>query len=278
MGNLQPVVAHMLEQLQSESTKKYQEYLLGGLEPRQRENIARLILTDEKVFNELLAAEESLIEGYLNDTLPTYVHSRLAKLLVSSRVWRQKIKLARALKTVAGRKAKADPMQARNDLFEGAVVHLENLARQFLRRQRPGTFEPSDLVNETYIRLRSRSANVDEMSKQAFFALAAQTMRRVLIDHARAASRARTETQVPLQVDLPKSEHDVESLLDLDIALTELTTKDARQGRLVELICFGGLTVDQAAESLGVSVRTARRLWDTARAWLFLRIRRRPVG
>jgi RNA polymerase sigma-70 factor, ECF subfamily len=279
MGNLQPVVARMLEQLQGESTKRYQDYLLGGLEANQRKKIARLILTNENVFNELLAAEESLVEGYLDDTLPTDVHSRLVKLVASSRVWRQKIKLARALKTVAGLRTKADPTQVRNDLFESARVDLERLAIRYLRRERPGTFEPSDLVNEAYIKLQSRSANVDLLSRQHFLALAASEMRRLLIGYARKARsrRRENETDIPLQVDLP-AEHSTETLLDLDMALTELATKDARQGRLVELIFFGGLSKEEAAKSLGISARTAQRVWSVARAWLHGRLQGRLSG
>jgi RNA polymerase sigma factor (TIGR02999 family) len=274
MGNLQPIIARMMEQLQGESNKRYQEYLLGGLGAGQRGKIARQILTNEKVFNELIAAEESLVECYLDDTLPTDVHARLVKLLASSKVWRQKIKLARTLKNVARRKTKADPTLTRNAWFESAMTELEHLAVRYLRRERPGTFEPSDLVNEAYIKLRS--ASVEQVSKQHFVALAAQTMRRILIDYARAKAASRSLLQVD---DLLSSEHSTDRLLDLEFALMELTAKNPRQGRLVELIFFAGLAIGEAAESLGISARTAQRDWSVARAWLNERLQgRRSVS
>lgn len=273
--NLRPIVASMLEQLQDESSKRYQEYLLGGLDARQRKSITQQILTNEDVFNDLRAAEEDLIDGYCNDTLPAPMRERLATILASSKVWQRKISLARALRTIARRKVKPDPTKARNELFENAMAELEQLATKHLTRERPGTFEPSDLVNEAYLRIRSQPAGNDLVQKEYFMALASRTMRRVLIDYARAKSSAKRAGNMKAlgNLDFPAEERDADSLLDLDFALMELATKDARQSRLVELIFFGGLSLETAAESLGISTRTAKRDWAAARAWLHGRMR-----
>jgi RNA polymerase sigma-70 factor, ECF subfamily len=273
--NFRPIIASMLEQLKDESFKRYQEYLLGGLDARQRKGIAQQILTNEHVFNDLRAAEEALIDGYCDDTLPAPTRERLATILASSKVWQRKIGLARALRTIARRNAKPDPTKSRNELFENAMAELEQLATKYLTRQRPGTFEPSDLVNEAYLRIRSQPASHDLVRKEHFMALASQTMRRVLVDYARAASSAKRAGNMKAlgNLDFPAEEHDADSLLDLDFALLELATKDARQSRLVELIFFGGLSLETAAESLGISTRTAKRDWATARAWLQGRMR-----
>jgi RNA polymerase sigma factor (TIGR02999 family) len=166
--------------------------------------------------------------------------------------------------------------QARDELF--AVVHpeLRRIAVQLLRRERPDhTLEPNAVVSELYLRLTGGQP-VPYQDRAHFFAIAAQTMRRVLIDHARArvaGKRGGEQRRVPLSdVDgwsqLPSSEQ----LLDLDAQLSALATADPRAARVVELRFFGGLREEDVAEVLQVSAITVKRDWKAARAWLAARL------
>jgi RNA polymerase sigma factor (TIGR02999 family) len=108
-----------------------------------------------------------------------------------------------------------------------------------------------------------------------FFAVAATMMRRVLIDHARAraaAKRPRPELQIALTPAIAAAAPEALDILGLDRALDELASVDARQARLVELRYFGGLTSEEAAAALGVSLTTAKREWNMAKAWLYRRL------
>ena len=149
---------------------------------------------------------------------------------------------------------------------------LRALAADFLRRERPDhTLQATALVHEAWMRLSvqddSRWGN-----RAQFFALAAQAMRRVLVDHARrrrADKRGGDARRVTLATDLTPPLDSAElDLLVLDDALDRLATMDARQARVVELRFFAGLTVDDVAEVLGVSPRTVAGEWRLARAWL----------
>jgi RNA polymerase sigma factor (TIGR02999 family) len=150
---------------------------------------------------------------------------------------------------------------------------LRKLAAQKLAQEKPGqTLEATALVHEAYLRLVGNGADVHWNSRGHFFAAAAEAMRRILIDQARRKRRLKHGDglhQVPLEdlklaVALP-----VDDLLALDEAITALAAQDANVGRLVELHCFAGLSVEQAAEVLGLPARTAYRDWAFARAWLF---------
>ena len=153
---------------------------------------------------------------------------------------------------------------------------LRALAADFLRRERSDhTLQPTALVHEAWMRLSVQ----DESrwgSRAHFFALAAQAMRRVLIDHARrkrADKRGGGARRITLARDVtpPGDSSDVD-LLALDDALDRLAELDARQARVVELRYFAGLTVDEVAEALGVSPRTVAGEWRLARAWLSQRL------
>jgi RNA polymerase sigma factor (TIGR02999 family) len=157
---------------------------------------------------------------------------------------------------------------------------LRLVAKAHLGRERPDhTFAPTDLVHETYLKLVDQR-QADWKNRAHFFAVAARLMRRVLVDHARArlaqkrgggAARVAFDETIPLGTDAS----DV-MLLALDDALTELGTRDVRQARTVELRYFAGLTVDEAAEALGVSGMTVKRDWTIAKAWLKLRLEGSP--
>lgn len=149
---------------------------------------------------------------------------------------------------------------------------LHRLAEHYMRNERVGhTLQPTALINEAYLRLAS-AEKANWQHRAHFVAVAAGTMRRVLIDHARkqkAAKRGGKQAALPLE-DSPEflSEERSEELIALDEALTRLQELDSRQSQVVELRFFGGLTVEEAAEVLGISPKTVKRDWAVARAWL----------
>lgn len=152
---------------------------------------------------------------------------------------------------------------------------LRLLAQRHLRRERGDhTLRPTALVHEAFLKMVDQREGALRNRNQ-FFALAAQAMRRVLVDHARAhvaAKRAGGWERVTLAEDAaaePPRELDV---IALDRALEELRAIDPEKMRLVELRFFGGLSVDEAAEVLGMSAATAARQWRLVRAWLFRRL------
>jgi len=153
--------------------------------------------------------------------------------------------------------------------------HLRALARRQLRRERAGhTLQPTALVNELYLRLvDQRRATWDNRAQ--FFAVAAQMMRRILVDHARAQVAAKRGGSSPrLSLDeVPEVESQPAfEVLDVDQALTRLAELDPDQARIVELRFFSGLTVEETAHVLGRSPRTIKREWRLAKAWLYQRL------
>lgn len=154
---------------------------------------------------------------------------------------------------------------------------LRRLAAGYLRHERPDhTLQPTALVHEAYLRLVGQDQVVWQ-NRSHFFGIAAQMMRRVLVDHARrrhAAKRGAAAIRVELSAeDLEAGLDRDPEILALDAALDELAALDARQARVVELRFFGGLTVEETAEVVGISTATVKREWRTARAWL-----RRELG
>ena len=152
---------------------------------------------------------------------------------------------------------------------------LRRIARQYLSKQGPGrTLQPRALVNEAYLRLIQWNA-VDWQDRAHFYAVAAKTMRRVLVNHA-IASRTQKRGGSAILVALTEAggvSDRIEDVTALDEALTALSKVDARKSELVELRFFGGLTAEESAEVLGISLRTVHREWDFARAWLFQALR-----
>ena len=150
---------------------------------------------------------------------------------------------------------------------------LRRRAAGFLRRERRDhTLQPTALVHEAYLRLVGR--HEPWRNRSQFFGIASHLMRNILVDHARRRGAAKREgVRVVLdEALLPAAAREVD-LVRLDDALVELSALDARQGRLVELRYFGGLTLEEAADVLGVSVATVKRDWTIARAWLFDRLK-----
>ena len=167
--------------------------------------------------------------------------------------------------------------RARDQLFDVVQPQLRQVAARLLRRERPDhTLEPNAVVNELYLRLIG-SQPVSYRDRAHFLAIAAQTMRRILIDHARARTadkRGGVQRPVPLSdVDGWTAVTSSEQLLDLDTQLSALATADPRAARVVEMRFFGGLREEDVAEVLEVSVITVKRDWKAARAWLAGRLR-----
>jgi RNA polymerase sigma-70 factor (ECF subfamily) len=148
---------------------------------------------------------------------------------------------------------------------------LRQLARRYMRRENPGhTLQTSALVNEAYLRLIDQKS-VRWQNRAHFFGIAAQLMRRILIDHARShhyAKRGGGALRVSLDEAAAVTEARAAELLAVDEALEKLTAMDARKGRIVELRFFGGLSLEETAEVLGISSPTVQREWRAAKAWL----------
>ena len=163
-------------------------------------------------------------------------------------------------------------LAARDRLVPLVYDDLHRLARGHLARERGGhTLQPTALIHEAYLRLMGHQG-LDWQGRTHFFALAATTMRRILVSHARkhrSAKRGRGGVSVTLCEDHAVAEARDVDLLALDAALTKLETIDARQCRVVELRYFGGLTIEETAAELGISPATVKLDWSLARAWLF---------
>ena len=148
---------------------------------------------------------------------------------------------------------------------------LHRLAAHYMRRERGDhTLQPTALVNEAYLRL-VRTPDIDWESRTHFFGVAAQLMREVLVDHARAhlaSKRGGDVGKVSLDELRVYSPEKPGELVALDEALDRLARQDQRMSRVVELRFFGGLTFEQIAKILKVSEKTAKRDWQLARAWL----------
>ena len=149
---------------------------------------------------------------------------------------------------------------------------LRRLAASYLRHEREGhTLQTTALVNEAYLRLIQQD-QVSWRDRAHFFAIAAQMMRRILVDHARHHSYAKRGGATPnlslADLDRVSVEKDPD-LIALDEALTALARKDAQQAKLVELRYFGGLTKEEIAEVLGISSATVTRRWRLTKAWLY---------
>jgi RNA polymerase sigma-70 factor, ECF subfamily len=148
---------------------------------------------------------------------------------------------------------------------------LRRLARHYLSQESTGhTLQTTALVHEASLRLAG--ADLDGANRQHFFALAAQVMRRVLVDHARTRHRARrggAPVQVPLEGLAAVSAERPDEFLALDEALERLSALDHRKARIVELLYFGGLNYEETAALLGISSATVHRDLRLARAWLF---------
>jgi RNA polymerase sigma factor (TIGR02999 family) len=161
--------------------------------------------------------------------------------------------------------------EAESRLINVVYGELHRMAGQFIRAERPGiTLQASALVNEAYLRLVGQRER-NWQNRNHFLGVAGEIMRRILVESARrraALKRGGGLHAVELQENLVVSADSPESILALDEVLTRLAGRDPRQARVVELRFFAGLEEEQIAELLGVSLRTVKRDWRTAKAWL----------
>jgi RNA polymerase sigma factor (TIGR02999 family) len=161
--------------------------------------------------------------------------------------------------------------EALDKLIPIVYQELRRQAARYLRREHPGhTLQTTGLIHEAYLRLIDQRS-VQWQNRAHFFAISAQLMRRILVDHARsreAAKRGGSDIKLPLEDGMIASEVREMDLVALDEALERLAAIDPQQGHVVELRFFSGLSVEETAEVLGVSQRTVKRDWNVAKAWL----------
>jgi RNA polymerase sigma factor (TIGR02999 family) len=163
-----------------------------------------------------------------------------------------------------------DP-QAVQELMPLVYRELRRRAAYHMKSERKDhTLQPSALVNEAYVKLAGQP-NISFESRAHFFGVAARLMREILIEYARAhrsIKRGGGQDKLPLDSGLVFAPEKSKAVVDLDEALTRLEQRDPRQGRIVELLYFGGLSVRETATVLGISERTVKRDWSFARLWL----------
>jgi RNA polymerase sigma-70 factor (ECF subfamily) len=166
---------------------------------------------------------------------------------------------------------KSGDQEAQSQLIPLVYSELRRLAAHYMKGERPDhTLQATALVHEAFLRLVG-AEDIDWQSRAHFFAVAAQTMRRILVDYARAKTAERRGghgTKLSLETAIVYSPEQSEEIVALDAALERLEVWDSRQCRVVELRFFGGLSLEETAEVLGISTRTVKRDWSMARAWL----------
>ena len=153
---------------------------------------------------------------------------------------------------------------------------LRRVAERCMKREGPGhTLQTTALAHEAYLRL-AQGASVDWENRAHFFGIAARLIRQILVDHARARAAGKRNGGLRVAFDdaLDLAAPGDIDLLGLDDALSGLSRMDEQQGRIVELRFFGGLSVEECAAVTGISPRTVKREWATARAWLYRELSR----
>jgi RNA polymerase sigma factor (TIGR02999 family) len=174
-----------------------------------------------------------------------------------------------------------DP-RAAADLLPLVYDELRQLAAARMAAEQPGhTLDATALVHEAYLRLVAADQPDDWNGRGHFFAAAAESMRRILVENARrkrAPKHGGGRQRVPIDDMATVTADHPDRLLDLDEVLTRFQAIDPLAARLVELRCFAGLTMAQAADALGVPLRTAERNWTFARTWLHRELSDRPSG
>lgn len=161
---------------------------------------------------------------------------------------------------------------ALDELMPLVYAELRRLAGSYLRRERSEhTLQSTAIVHEAFLRLVNQR-EVQWRSRAHFYGIAAQMIRRILVDHARAhraGKRGAGGLRIELDESMAVSSQQEMDLVGLDAALERLAAMDERQSRIVELRFFTGLSVEETAEVMGLSTATVKREWSSARAWLF---------
>jgi RNA polymerase sigma factor (TIGR02999 family) len=169
---------------------------------------------------------------------------------------------------------------ALDELIPLVYDELRRLAGRYMRRESQGhTLQTSALVNEAYLRLIDQKS-VQWQNRAHFFGVAAQLMRRILVDHARSRSRAKRGggAQMVSLAEQAVVSNEVEEVIALDDALKSLAEMDPRKSQIVEMKFFGGLTTEEVAEVLKITSRTVEREWRTAKAWLNRALSKGPTN
>ena len=178
-------------------------------------------------------------------------------------------------------KCRQGDRQALDELMPVVYHELQGLAKRYLARERPGhTLQSTALVHEAYLKLVGQK-DVQWQNRAHFFGVAAQLMRRLLVDHARrrkSGKRGSGGTRITLVEGLATVEPVDIDTIALDDALKSLERLDPRKGRLVELRFFGGLTIEETAEVMGTSAGTVKREWQFTKAWLHRHIQQGAAG
>lgn len=166
--------------------------------------------------------------------------------------------------------------QALNDLLRIVYPDLRRLANQHLRKERPDhTLQSTALVHEAYLRLEKQGV-VKFENRSHFLAICSQLMRQILVEYARGRRTAKRDGGVKLALDdiVVAARNRGADLVALDDALNQLAKLDAQQARIVELRFFGGLSIEETADVVGVSPATVKRDWAAARIWLHRELKR----
>jgi len=183
--------------------------------------------------------------------------------------------------TVLLRRFRQGEREAADELAPLVYKELRRIAGAFMRDERPEhTLQPTALANEAWLRLVDQN-RVEWQDRVHFFRVAASLMRRVLVDHARArlaGKRGGGELKLNLDwIEVADSPETQEQILLVDEAIERLEEVDPQQARVVEMHYFGGLSIEQTAEALGISARTVDRDWSMAKAWLRRALSRRDT-
>src|SRR5262245_46427850 len=156
-------------------------------------------------------------------------------------------------------------------------TELRRLAKHYMQKERPDhTLQTTALVNEAYLRLIDWK-NIKWQNRAQFFAVSAQLMRNILVNYAetrKAAKRGGGDYKIAIDEAFDLAKKQDLDILELDDALKSLAAVDGRKSRIVELRFFGGLTIEETSEVLGISHATVEREWDRARAWLYRELSR----
>jgi RNA polymerase sigma-70 factor, ECF subfamily len=204
--------------------------------------------------------------------VPSIVSRNFAEKTDIALFWPNEYLLCMMDPTMLLEEARSGNEEALHQLIPVVYDELHRIASENLRSAGPGqTMLTTDLVHESFLKLIG-SRNLSWQNRLHFFAIAATSMRQIIVDHARArhaGKRGGSRIRIPLEDDLIPGDQGLDDIEELDDALCALEKTDARSARIIELRFFGGLNNEEIAELLNISERTVFRDWEFARAWLY---------